>query len=176
MTEQVFDVWWEGPYDPYKEGSLNEVNANCVLYMICGTHGLYGRNVPLYLGMTSRSIQKRLAEHDSWLMYEPDEVKIYTAQIGKFISWEHNIDPDLEYAPLPELTIAAVESLLILAHQPVYNSRSRQTASAAIGHIRIFNTGYRTTLYPEISSLFWVGDPAAPGRRQPDDGVPKAKR
>ena len=60
MADQIFDVWWDGPYDA---DALDGVHDNCVLYMICGTHGLYGRNVPLYLGMTLRNLSKRISEH-----------------------------------------------------------------------------------------------------------------
>ena len=50
-AEQIFDVFWEGPYEADK---LGDIHQNYVLYVICGTHGLYGRNVPLYIGKTVR--------------------------------------------------------------------------------------------------------------------------
>ena len=70
---EYFDVHWDGPFDPE---ALENVHGDSVLYMVTGTHGLYGRNVPLYIGKTERSIVSRLAEH-SWIWNEPDPVKIY---------------------------------------------------------------------------------------------------
>jgi hypothetical protein len=157
--ENCFDVYWEGPYDTT---GLDEVSTNCVLYMICGTHGLYGRNVPLYIGKVSRQTLKvRIRQHESdWLNNEPDPVKIYAGYVGIFNSWEETAEIE-EYPSLPDATIDAIESLLIYSHQPVYNVRGRQNAIRNIGHIRLFNTGRRSTLYPEVSSLYWVDSPAS---------------
>ena len=121
-NEIIYEVYWYGPYDP---DSLEDVHSNNVLYMICGTHGLYGRNVPLYIGKTERSIQARLNEHRTWIEDEPDPVKVYTAVIGKFMSWLHN-SSIVEYLPLDRSVIEAVESLLIYSHQPVYNQPQKK--------------------------------------------------
>lgn len=157
-TELIFDVNWEGPF--YADG-LGDVSEECVLYMICGTHGLYGRNVPLHIGRTAQRLADRLRQHDfHWLYLEPDPVMIYAGYVGEFVSWEHN-DKQLVYPRLPDKTIDAIESLLIFAHQPVYNSRTKKSAVQTIGNIRLFNTGRRSTLYPEVSSLYWISSPAA---------------
>jgi hypothetical protein len=148
----TYDVHWYGPFDP--EVLPRDLNENHVLYMICGTHGLYGRNVPLYIGKTERDIPRRLKEH-TWIMHEPDPVKVYTACIGKFISWEKNETID-DYPPLPRELIEKVESLLIIAHQCAYNSRSKAQKSVGGQDITIFNTGRRATLFPEVSSMYWA--------------------
>lgn len=149
----IYEVYWYGPYDP---DCLENVHPNNVLYMICGTYGLYGRNVPLYIGKTERSIQARLNEHHTWIEDEPDPVKVYTAVIGKFLSWSHNSNIE-EYPPLDRSVIEAAESLLIYSHQPVYNQRSKARADQLFREIRLFNTGHRSTLYPEISGRYYVG-------------------
>ncbi len=147
----TYDVHWDGPYGP---DELGEVDANYVLYMICGTHGLYGRNVPLYVGKTQREVSKRLREH-KWIDNEPDPVTIYIACIGEFFSWEKNSAME-EYPPPSGRVIDAIEALLIIAHQCAYNTRSKCKESIGDLDVHIFNTGRRATLFPEVSSRFWV--------------------
>ena len=150
-----FDVYWEGPYD---FDDLPEQDQNHVLYLICGTHSLYGRNVPLYLGMTETGASGRLSQHAHWVDEEPDPVKVYLASIGTFESWEAR-DKIESYPKLEKGIIQSIESLLIYSHQPVYNTRSRQGNFKLEYPYVVFNTGRRSTLHPEISSLRWLGDP-----------------
>lgn len=160
MTEiitEYFESYWDGPYDV---SELDEVHSNNVLYLICGTHGMYGRNVPLYIGKTEQEVKRRIAQHDYWLREEPDPPKVYVACIGSFSSWKENALL-LEYPPLDRETIESVESLLIYAHQPVYNAKSRQGNIRLRNHFVVFNTGRRGTLYPEVSSLRWLSDKEA---------------
>ncbi len=149
-----YEAYWDGPY---AEQDLQTVHSNNVLYMICGTHGLYGRNVPLYIGKTEQEVQNRIKQHSRWLDDEPDPVRIYVACIGEFISWTENAAIE-EYPPLSRDVIEQVESLLIYAHQPVYNTKSKQGNLQSVQPITVFNTGRRSTLYPEVSSLRWLGD------------------
>ena len=160
IKERIFDVFWEGPFD---DDNLDD-DANCVIYMICGTHGLYGRNVPLYIGKTGtgsgkdqRTVKKRIAEHKaSWINSEPDPVKIYTASISEFKSWDFN-SKKKEYSPPDDVSIIdAVEALLIYSHQPVYNQRSKLSPNDASATLRLFNTGRRSSLYPEVSGKYYV--------------------
>jgi len=148
----TYDVHWYGPFDP--DQLPDDLDENQVLYMICGTHGLYGRNVPLYIGKTQRDIYRRIKEH-SWINHEPDPVKLYTACIGEFISWEIN-EAIEDYPPPDGKIIDAIESLLIIAHQCAYNSRSKAQKSIWPLDIQIFNTGRRATLFPEVSSKYWA--------------------
>ena len=148
----VYDVHWYGPFDP--ESLPDDLNQNHVLYMICGTHGLYGRNVPLYIGKTQRDVYRRLKEH-GWMRAEPDPPKVYTACIGEFISWEDN-ELIENYPPPPHQLIESIESLLIIAHQCAYNSRSKAQKAVGDYDLAIFNTGRRATLFPEVSSRYWA--------------------
>lgn len=149
---QYFNVHWYGPYSFDDAGELDD--QNLVLYMICGTHGIYGKSVPLYIGKTTRTPSKRLGEH-KWIGHEPDPVQVYAAAISKpFQAW-HEIEHDEAY-PAPENSIIdEVESLIIFAHQPVYNSRSKGGTQTPSNDLVIFNTGHRSTLLPEISSMYW---------------------
>lgn len=159
--ERIFDVFWEGPFDA---DDLDEDDVNSVIYMICGTHGLYGRNVPLYIGKTGtgsgkdqRTVKKRIAEHkSSWINDEPDPVKIYTASIRAFESWA--VNSRIEKYPVPDdaSIIDDVEALLIYAHQPVYNQRSKLSPNDKSATLRLFNTGRRSSLYPEVSGKYYV--------------------
>ena len=70
-TEKEFDVYWEGPFgvDEFVEAKEEDHEFEyAVLYMLCGTHGLYGRHVPLYIGRSDRGIQRRILQHKKiWL-------------------------------------------------------------------------------------------------------------
>jgi hypothetical protein len=155
------EVYWYGPFSRENlrtnliedEGIPEEQLQNLVLYMICGTHGQYGRNVPLYIGKTERLIEQRLAEHAHWIDKLSDPIQIYTAAISPaFKNWGDL--SDLEYFPPPETKIiSAVEELLIYAHQPTFNARGKGGAPKCETDIVIFNTNKRSTLYPEVSTM-----------------------
>ena len=83
-------------------------------------------------------------------------VKVYVASVGKFESWEKAGHYEI-YEALGSNTIKKVESILIFAHQPVYNIRSKKNAEDA-KKIRVFNTGRLGSLMPEISGLYYFGD------------------
>ena len=58
---QYFNVHWYGPYSIEDEEKLEKLDdQNLALYMICGTHGIYGKSVPLYIGKTLRTPPKDL--------------------------------------------------------------------------------------------------------------------
>ena len=156
MTEEIFEVYWEGPFDPTDVEKLDDTDdKNFVLYSVYGSHPLYGKNVLLYIGKTTRGVKKRLAEHDYWM----DEGRfgdsqIYLASLGKFISWDASEEIERFTQPDDDL-IQRVESLLIYAHQPVYNKKSRESAVRCDG-LRLFNTGNFGHLQPEISALYHI--------------------
>jgi hypothetical protein len=152
--ETLYDVYWEGPFTL---DNISETQENHVLYMICGFHLLYGQNIPLYIGKTERAILQRIKEHEkSWLYRQTTTVQIYVASIGEFSSW-NNRNNMSEYIKSTSDIISKVEQLLIYAHQPVFNSSSKNKIDSDIAELRLFNTGKRHCLLPEISSLFQVG-------------------
>lgn len=149
---QYFNVHWYGPHSVEDAEKLDD--PNLVLYMVCGTHGLYGKSVPLYIGKTFRTVSKRLTEH-TWIESEPDPVQVYAAAISRpFNAW-NEIKDDEEYPAPDNRIIEEVESLIIFSHQPVYNTRSKGGTQNVEHDIVIFNTGRRSTLLPEISSMYW---------------------
>jgi hypothetical protein len=148
-----YNVHWEGPFD--LDTALTETNPVWALYMICGTHSLYGRSVPLYIGQTSRTVGQRIGEHQ-WIETQPDPVQIYLAAISPAISAWSDIDPEKDY-PIPESQLLnEIESLLIYAHQPGFNSRSIGRPPVINRDIAIFNTGRRSSLLPELSTMYWI--------------------
>ena len=153
FSPTYYNVHWEGPFD--LDTALAEENPVWVLYMICGTHSLYGRSVPLYIGQTTRTAGQRIGEHQ-WIETQPDPVQVYLAAISPSISAWSDIDPDKDY-PVPEQPLLnEIESLLIYAHQPGFNSRSIGRPPRINRDIVIFNTGRRSSLLPELSTMYWI--------------------
>ena len=158
LPATCYDVHWYGPY-PLEALPELASDPNLVLYMITGTHGLYGSHVPLYLGMTEQSVPERLAQHQHWLTLEQDPPQVYMAAIGVMNSWAELSLPERQAYPPPERSvILAVEGLEILAHQLVYNQQAKQGRTHPGRHFTVFNTGKRGKLYPEVSTLRWYGD------------------
>jgi hypothetical protein len=155
MTEKKINVHWYGPHqiEEFLNVSFQE-NPNFVLYLICGTHGLYGRNVPLYIGKTERSVITRMREHENiWLKHEPDPVSVYLGCMCQFEEWSKLPE---EYPPPIDINLVSyVEHLLIFSHRPVYNTRSAMILPEASRSLRLFNSGRRSLLYPEVSGFFF---------------------
>jgi hypothetical protein len=148
MTERIFDVYWEGPYEwkDYK----GKINGSHVLYALFGTHPVHGHNSLLYIGKTEE-IRTRFAAHEEWVEEEYDAVTIRVASMGEIFSWE-GWDVGNQY-PRDKITsedISGVEALLIFSHHPGYNQRSKYSMDSA-KNIRIFNTGKIGKLLPEVS-------------------------
>ncbi|MEN9864681.1 MAG: hypothetical protein RL748_271 [Pseudomonadota bacterium] len=163
--ETIYNVDWNGPFTVEDVRSVehlaNDRDENdapyYVLYMVCGTHGLYGRNVPLYIGKTERGIKVRMDEHEkSWFCHQPDPVSIYVACIAHFEDWKGLEQASYSASDLGDGVISGIEKLLIHAHQPVYNTSSKNSVSADVEALRIFNTGKRSCLLPEISTLYML--------------------
>ena len=146
MIENIIDVYWEGPF---KWGEHEkEIKDWHVLYAIYGSHPIYGHEALLYVGRTKK-IRNRMAVHEEWIEYEYDEVSIRVASMGKISSWK-NWDVYTHYRKARERTVTGVEALLINAHQPAYNQRSKDSIESAKG-FRVFNTGRIGSLLPEVS-------------------------
>lgn len=156
VAPKYYDVYWEGPFD-YKSACSKKDEA-WVLYMICGTHSLYGKAVPLYIGQTRRNASNRIEEH-SWIGSQPDPVQIYLAAISPGFSAWSDIGGLDEY-PVPEKPLLNdIESLLIYAHQLGFNSKSIGSPPLIDGDFVIFNTGRRSSLLPELSTMYWLRSP-----------------
>ena len=82
-----FDVHWYGPF-PYDQLDELHDDPNLVLYVVSGTYGVYGHNMPLYLGMTEQGIRERMLQHKEWLQDESDPPMVYAAAISEMTCWE----------------------------------------------------------------------------------------
>jgi len=173
-NETTHIVYWEGPFSPkkmekfLKKGNSKKLNS-WVLYSVYGSHPLYGDNVLLYIGMiddvatkNKRTVAKRLQEHQYWFdeQYFGDS-KIYLASIdeNEFSGWKEFEKVTRFNHPQKLKFIKSVESLLIYSHQPAYNTKNRYTANDS-HYLRLFNTGAKGLLSPEVSGLFHLGNPS----------------
>ncbi len=155
---EIYDVYWEGPY------SLDAIDQDGIgafvkewhsLYQIYGDHPAYGRDVLLYIGKTERSIKERLSEHYSRFSNQCDDVKVFLASFGEFTSWAKMGNDHYNPVSKDDRVLSAIESLLIYAHQPAYNSKALSSKEFGEENFRIFNTGRRKSLMPEISTQFY---------------------
>ena len=154
--EKIYDVYWEGPFE-WEKGKRKYKN-NHVLYQIYGSHHLYGRDVLLYIGSTLRTPFKRLKEHEEWIEDEYDRMTIRFGSICEFTgpTWKEQVKQK-PYPRAKKYVVENVETLLIYANQPAYNSRNKADAKKATG-IRIYNTGRIGHLLPEVSYKYFLGE------------------
>ena len=151
MQDEIYDVFWEGRYEWSKRKLTPK--RNHVLYAIFGTHYIYGPKTLLYIGRTERAGGKRLDEHAWWVDDESDEVLFKLASIGKFKNWKIR-GKNPKYSPPRSEIIKRIESLLIYAHQPAYNSQGKQELTE-FHNIRVFNSGRSAPLLPEVSYRYF---------------------
>lgn len=151
MKESIYVAHWEGPID-WKSVGDDPEHKEHVLYAIYGSHHLYGRDVLLYLGKTSAGIRSRLRSHERWVADEYDSIRVRLASVGRFRGWADWEDGEL-YPRAPVKVVNGVETLLIHAHQPAYNSQSLGSLKQARG-MRVLNTGRIGHLLPEVSYLY----------------------
>ncbi|RJX75236.1 hypothetical protein DZ860_00685 [Vibrio sinensis] len=153
----IIDAYWEGPYSSAAIKKLEGIKGHC-LYQIYGSHPVYGRDSLLYIGLSDRDeIFKRLEEH-TWIQNQADLCQIYIASCGNFANWEAwRKDGRKRYDrnESKNITLSAIESLLIYAHQPSYNSAGLKSTSFAAKPFRLFNSGKRALLLPEVSTQFY---------------------
>lgn len=152
-NETIYDIYWEGPFEWDEKDQ--HIKDRHVLYQIYGAHHLYGRDILLYIGMTSKGVNQRLKEHEKWVYEEYDKVSIRIGSLGQFTSWKDWSEGD--YKEAEKSLVGQIEALLIYAHQPVYNKANKEQAKKAKG-IRIFNSGFLGQLFPEISYRYFLGD------------------
>ena len=153
---KIIDVYWEGP-KTFDESKSLQVEGHC-LYQIYGTHPVYGPNSLLYIGKTEQAyISSRLKDHE-WIDNQADDCKVYVATCGEFTSWKEWGDDGRERYQRYEnaITVSNIESLLIYAHQPSYNSKSLKSNEFGHNPFRLFNSGRRASLLPEISTQFYI--------------------
>jgi hypothetical protein len=151
MEEQIYNVYWEGPFKWEERGQYLKLNH--VLYALHGSHHLYGRDVLLYIGRTNAGIAGRLASHAKWVDDEYDAMTLRIAPVGRFTNGKDAYAVE-EYPQAAPDVVRGIETLLIYAHQPAYNTMSKASLDYAKG-FRILNTGRIGHLLPEVSYLYY---------------------
>ena len=172
----IVDIYWEGPFEDYNAVSKHIMetdkgkNSNYYFYQIYGDHVSYGRDVLLYIGISEKGKDELLQKdgildrlknhHNRWTAGLCSEIKIYIGSYGLFSSWENwkktkYYSDELNIIGVP--TIKNLESLLIYAHRPSINCMSKMGIELKeVKSFRIFNTGRRRSLLPEISTTYYL--------------------
>lgn len=149
VDERIVDVRWIGPFK-WAEADAN-MQDNHMVYALYGQHHVYGRGSLLYIERTNDK-GARLSAHDKWVRYEYDEVEFRCGSIG-FYKDSESWKAVKEYPrPADDALADAVESLLILGHQPTYNTLKKVRPD--VSHLRVFNSGHFVPLMPETSTLY----------------------
>lgn len=160
VKERIVDVRWEGFFTLEQRRKADYLTKKCyVLYALYGTHHLYGQQALLYIGRTEVDLKSRLVSHLPWIKDEFDEMKIKVASVREFsdiTDWWNTWDIENPYGPANAELVKDVETLLIYAHQPAYNTQGKNSLNLSKGHVRIFNTGKLGLLLPEVSSTYYA--------------------
>ncbi len=151
--ETIYYIYWEGPFDWDQHNK--HITKSHVLYQIYGAHPLYGRDVLLYIGLTSRGINTRLKEHEWWVGDASDKVTVRFGTVGKFTSWP-GWERDEFSSKAKTETVEKIEALLIYANQPAFNTSNKKSVAKAKG-MRVFNTGKMGQILPEASYTYYWG-------------------
>lgn len=158
-SEPVWIVHWDGPFSIDEATSQKQNYPGYVLYLLYGYHNLYGFNSLLYLGQTSAGIKTRLGQHDDWIKDEYDEVSVRLGSVSKFTGWDNwqkfkNQGNPYKYPKGKEI-IERIEKLLIYANQPAYNVANKNDSKSS-NNLRVFNSGHFGSIFPEISSWYFL--------------------
>lgn len=141
------NIVWEGPFT-LEECSKFTSKSDYGLYQYYGEHLVYGQDSLLYLGKAEkRSFGVRLSEHN-WEEWCSSSCSIY---IGRIFSKSKMATEDLEQA------INLAERILLLSHNPSYNSSNLNRIGNSNGDTRVLNWGVRRQLLPEVSISRWEG-------------------
>jgi len=152
-------ITWDGPYSLEElENGDKHLDSSKGLYQIYGTHPIYGSNVLLYIGKTTRSFTIRIKEEEHWWDdSNADNVQIYTGRIfDKKLCQDKNYNLDKD--------IGLAEQVLINTHLPAHNSSNINTISrkekilAEVSNIRVINWHRYRDLMPEVSGDILVDE------------------
>lgn len=159
---EMIHIWWEGPftYDEImqKEKSQEIQNQdNSVqkigLYQVYGNHILYGKDVLLYIGMTTDGFQNRLK--DRWIINNSNDFNRLSIYLGTIYSYDKTLTKDEI-----EAQIAHAEALLINVMTPAFNSSYINSVGKKFYEKKftVYNLNSYRSLLPELSTMrYWNG-------------------
>lgn len=146
-TMQDINIVWEGPFSP-DECLGFQSESDYGLYQYYGEHLVYGQDSLLYLGKAEkRPFGIRLSEHN-WQLWCSSPCSIY---LGRIYSDCVMARKDIESA------IGLAERILLLSHNPSFNSSNLNQIGHSGGDARVLNWGTRRQLLPEVSISRWEG-------------------
>ena len=136
---------WQGPI-PWKErDKLNDEVKDYGIYQIYGCHANYGVDTLLYIGKAEKqTFATRLKQETGW-MFDQDRERL-SIYVGRCYGWHGT--PSVK---VWEEQINLAEKLLILAHQPTYNSQKGSWRNPKLQHVHVLNWGCHRSLFPEVS-------------------------
>jgi hypothetical protein len=141
------NVFWDGPFTIEECKSFHS-NEDYGLYQYYGEHLAYGQDSLLYLGKAAKqTFGKRLPEHN-WEHWCSSPHSIY---LGRIFS-----DASMEPREI-EAAIDIAERILLLSHNPSFNSSNLNRIGNYDGDVRILNWGLRRQMLPEVSISRWEG-------------------
>ena len=161
MGESIINIHWEGPFE-WKEALKKGRKKGYVFFQICGTHPVYGSDLPLYIGKTNNFAIVKLDELTGLTLHEEyDRVKVRLGSVGNWFDWDHwwNKAETPYPAPKGELKkkLEHIKKLLVIANHPLYNTKYKNEETIGIPHdMRIFNTGQMGRILPEISGTYFL--------------------
>ncbi|MBU1537996.1 hypothetical protein KKF84_21970 [Myxococcota bacterium] len=162
----IYAIEWCGPIS--WEQALAEENIGKLLYCIYGNHPVYGGSTLLCIGMTIGTLGAKMRDHKRWVGYESASFEVRYGKVYDFTCWDCFLPEknDVGCALLLDETEAPeeferilldIESLLIFAHQPAYNSESLKTFRNP--DIRLFNFRNVGKLLPEVGGRYYHNGP-----------------
>jgi len=161
---QTITLKWRGPFrfnkneklqNKYDETSEEhkKLFTKTGLYQIYGYHPVYGQNVLLYIGITTKQdFEKRLSNR--WWITDNQDIDNIEVYLGEPIGVIDKLDGKEK-----DKIIKNAESLLIYTHAPARNSSNINSVNyEELLDIKIQNIGSFKSLLPEVSGEYWLDD------------------
>lgn len=142
------NINWDGPFTI---DECKKFNSCCDygLYQYYGEHLVYGQDSLLYLGKAEKqTFGARLSKHN-WEDWCSSSHSIY---VGRVFSDQKMAVTDIEKA------IDIAERILLLSHNPSFNSSNLNKIGDYDGDVRVLNWGLRRQLLPEVTISRWEGE------------------
>lgn len=141
------NIYWEGPFTLEQCKSLHS-SEDYGIYQYYGEHITYGQDSLLYLGKAEKqTFGARLPAHN-WENWCSSPYSIY---LGRIFS------DSLMVASEIEAHINIAERILLMAHNPSFNSSNLNRIGKSDSDVRVLNWGLRRQLLPEVSISRWEG-------------------
>jgi len=160
MEIEEINIWWEGPFSHKKiiENNINTAKyhnkaTDIGLYAVYGNHILYGNDVLLYIGITTKQDFKTRLKN-RWIIEENNDIKNLKIYLGRIDESDKSISKEGE-----KESIKKAEALLINVLKPAFNSSYINSVNFnKINNEKdfvIFNHNSYKNLLPEISTSRW---------------------